>query len=94
MAFAPFSPPETSRSIPYFHRDLRLGWRPRKDLELSLVGANLFGGVTWNSCRKPTRSRSKSNAASTATEMVVLKPACRNQLHPVGVGPEAKTGIA
>ena len=24
--------------------DLRLGWRPRKDLELSLVGANLFGG--------------------------------------------------
>jgi iron complex outermembrane receptor protein len=23
---------------------LRLGWRPRKDLELSLVGANLFGG--------------------------------------------------
>ncbi|MFZ1829793.1 MAG: TonB-dependent receptor [Candidatus Competibacteraceae bacterium] len=25
--------------------DLRLGWRPRKDLELSLVGANLFGGA-------------------------------------------------
>ena len=24
--------------------NLRLGWRPRKDLELSLVGANLFGG--------------------------------------------------
>ncbi len=23
--------------------DLRLGWRPRKDLDLSLVGANLFG---------------------------------------------------
>ncbi|MEI2782508.1 MAG: hypothetical protein V9H25_15120 [Candidatus Competibacter sp.] len=25
--------------------DLRLGWRPRKDLELSLVAANLFGGT-------------------------------------------------
>ena len=25
--------------------DLRLGWRPRKDLELSLIGANLFGGT-------------------------------------------------
>jgi outer membrane receptor protein involved in Fe transport len=45
--------------------DLRLGWRPRKDLELSLVGANLFGGVTWSSCRKRWRSRSKSNPAFT-----------------------------
>lgn len=25
--------------------NLRLGWQPRKDLELSLVGANLFGGT-------------------------------------------------
>jgi iron complex outermembrane receptor protein len=30
---------------PYSTVDLRLGWRPRKDLELSLVGANLFGGA-------------------------------------------------
>ncbi len=27
---------------PYFDLTLRLGWRPRKDLELSLVGANLL----------------------------------------------------
>ncbi len=29
---------------PYFSLNLRLGWRPRKDLELSLVGANLLDG--------------------------------------------------
>lgn len=29
---------------PYFSLNLRLGWRPRKDLELSLVGANLLEG--------------------------------------------------
>jgi iron complex outermembrane receptor protein len=29
---------------PYFNLSLRLGWRPRKDLELSLVGANLLDG--------------------------------------------------
>ena len=28
---------------PYFNLSLRLGWRPRKDWELSLVGANLLG---------------------------------------------------
>ena len=27
---------------PYFSLTLRLGWRPRKDFELSLVGANLL----------------------------------------------------
>ncbi|HRF44877.1 MAG TPA: TonB-dependent receptor [Candidatus Competibacteraceae bacterium] len=29
---------------PYFSLNLRLGWRPRKDLEFSLVGANLLDG--------------------------------------------------
>lgn len=29
---------------PYSTLTLRLGWRPRKDLDLSLVGANLLGG--------------------------------------------------
>ncbi|MEI2782510.1 MAG: hypothetical protein V9H25_15130 [Candidatus Competibacter sp.] len=27
----------------YFSLNARLGWRPRKDLELSLVGTNLLG---------------------------------------------------
>ena len=27
---------------PYFALDLRLGWRPRRDVEFSLVGANLL----------------------------------------------------
>ena len=30
---------------PYSSLNLRLGWRPRKDLELSLVGANLFNAA-------------------------------------------------
>lgn len=29
---------------PYFSLTLRLGWKPRSDLELALVGANLLGG--------------------------------------------------
>ncbi len=28
---------------PYFSLTLRLGWKPRSDLELALVGANLLG---------------------------------------------------
>ncbi|MFO1371853.1 MAG: TonB-dependent receptor [Candidatus Competibacteraceae bacterium] len=36
------SPFESVKIDPYFDLTLRLGWRPRKDLELSLVGANLL----------------------------------------------------
>jgi iron complex outermembrane receptor protein len=39
-----FSPFGNIRIDPYFDLTLRLGWRPRKDLELSVVGANLLDG--------------------------------------------------
>lgn len=43
-ALRTFSPYGNVEADPYSALTLRLGWRPRKDLELSLVGANLLDG--------------------------------------------------
>jgi iron complex outermembrane receptor protein len=43
-AIRTFSPSGNVEIDPYSTLSLRLGWRPRKDLELSLVGANLLDG--------------------------------------------------
>ncbi|MFO1423670.1 MAG: TonB-dependent receptor [Candidatus Competibacteraceae bacterium] len=43
-ALRTFSPYGNVEIDPYSTLTLRLGWRPRKDLELSLVGANLLDG--------------------------------------------------
>ena len=44
-AISTLSPYGSVKIDPYFSLNLRLGWRPCKDLAFSLVGANLLGGA-------------------------------------------------
>jgi iron complex outermembrane receptor protein len=41
----------------YTTGDLRYGWRPRRDLELSVTGQNLFGGEHAEFSAPATRSQ-------------------------------------
>jgi iron complex outermembrane receptor protein len=36
--------------------DIRLGWRPRRDIELSITGQNLFGGGHGEFADEATRT--------------------------------------